>query len=287
MLRVSRQGTGAQLNRELARILARLEAPDLVSRAFVTLFQFPAQEVRLHGLFILRNIKTGWTPETRRAYFTALNEASTVVGGEGMPRFLSQIREDALKTLTDEERTQLAELLTPQPATNEPLPPQRPLVQQCKIANFEAELSGSTTGDPQRGANIFNDALCSRCHRAGARGPAVGPDLTSLAGRFSRRDMLLSILEPNRVVAENYRNVQIATHDGRQLVGRLAIEGDFRSENLRLATDPLQPSRTVEISKRNIHEYRETQTSPMPQGLLDSFSKQEILDLLAFLESPH
>jgi putative heme-binding domain-containing protein len=95
--------------------------------------------------------------------------------------------------------------------------------------------------------------------------------------------MLDSILSPSKVVAENYRNVQILTTDGRQIVGRVAMEGDFRSEKLRLATQPLQPAVVVEISKREIDQVRETETSPMPQGLLDSFSKQEIFDLLAFL----
>ena len=66
-------------------------------------------------------------------------------------------------------------------------------------------------------------------------------------------------------------------------LGAFVLEGDFRSEKLRLATEPLQPAVVVEISKREIDQVRETETSPMPQGLLDSFSKQEIFDLLAFL----
>jgi putative heme-binding domain-containing protein len=112
---------------------------------------------------------------------------------------------------------------------------------------------------------------------------AIGPELTHVAGRFSQFDLLDSILSPSKVVAENYRNVQIITTDGRQIVGRVVIEGDFRSEKLRIATDPLQPVVVVEISKREIDQVRETETSPMPQGLLDSFTKQDILDLLAFL----
>ena len=107
------------------------------------------------------------------------------------------------------------------------------------------------------------------------RGPAVGPDLTHVAGRFSQRDILESILSPSKVVAENYRNVQVTTTDGRQFVGRVLLEGDFRSEKLRIATEPLRPSTIVEISKRDIDQSRETDTSPMPQGLLDSFQPQE------------
>jgi hypothetical protein len=63
------------------------------------------------------------------------------------------------------------------------------------------------------------------------------------------------------------------------------IEGDFRSEKLFLSVDPLHPSKTVEIDKKQIEEYRIMPTSPMPQGLLDTFTLDEIRDLLAFLES--
>jgi putative heme-binding domain-containing protein len=157
-------------------------------------------------------------------------------------------------------------------------------VKQWTIVDFETALSSAgQPGDPAKGANVFRDALCARCHRAGARGPAVGPDLTHVAGRFSRRDILESILSPSKVVADNYRNVQIITTDGRQIVGRVVMEGDFRSEKLRIATEPLRPAAVVELSKREIDQAREAETSPMPQGLLDSFTQQEILDLLAFL----
>jgi putative heme-binding domain-containing protein len=96
--------------------------------------------------------------------------------------------------------------------------------------------------------------------------------------------MLESILNPSKVIADNYRNVQISTTDGRQIVGRVVVEGDFRSEKLRIATEPLRPSAIVEISKLEIEQTHEAESSPMPHGLLDSFTAQEILDLLAFLQ---
>jgi len=115
------------------------------------------------------------------------------------------------------------------------------------------------------------------------RGPAIGPALTHVTGRFSRRDILESILTPSKVVAENYRNIQVLATDGRVIVGRVLAEGDYRSEKLRIATDPLRPAAVVELSKREIDQVRESESSPMPQGLLDSFGQAEVLDLLAFL----
>ncbi len=111
-----------------------------------------------------------------------------------------------------------------------------------------------------------------------------GPDLTFVARRFSRRDLLESIVAPSQVIAEHYRNVQVQTKDGRTIVGRVLIEGDFRSETLRVAADPLRPSVVVEINKRDVEEYRLSDISPMPTGLLDGFQQAEIFDLLAYLE---
>jgi len=132
---------------------------------------------------------------------------------------------------------------------------------------------------------VFHEALCARCHRVGVRGPAIGPDLTHVASRFSRRDILESILRPSASVAEIYRNVQVVTEDGRVVTGRVVSAGDFRSQLLRLNTDQLRPGRVVEVDKRTIEEFRELETSPMPEGLLNTFTREDIADLLAYLEA--
>jgi hypothetical protein len=67
--------------------------------------------------------------------------------------------------------------------------------------------------------------------------------------------------------------------------GRVVSAGDYRSQSLKLNTDPLRPSQTVEVDKRTIAEFVELGTSPMPEGLLDPFSREEIADLLAYLEA--
>jgi putative heme-binding domain-containing protein len=287
-LHVGPVGTSAAVQRDVARLLAETESPTIVEKVSRSLLISPSQEDRLQGLFVLRNVSSGWTKEKRRTYFTVLNEASSFVGGEGMPKFLAQIREQAIATLTEQEREELAGLIEPrvEGANDEPLPATRPLVKQWAVDDFKHLLRGSgSMGDVRRGEIVFREAMCVRCHRAGAQGPAVGPDLTHVAGRFSKRDILESILLPSKVVAENYRNVQVVTTDGRQIVGRVVSEGDFRSEKLRIATEPLRPSAIVEISKRDIEQAREAETSPMPQGLLDSFTQHDVLDLLAFLTS--
>ena len=284
---VSPAGSGTVVRREMGQLLVQLGAEGAVEKTAEQLLTSSAQEDRLMGLFILRNAKGGWTADTRRAYFTALNEAGGFLSGEGMPRFLSTLREEALKTLSDLERKELGDLVNAAADPTEDEPPRmRPMVKKWAVEDFALLLADDKhQSSAERGAIVFRDALCVRCHRVGARGPAVGPDLTHLAGRFSRRDMLQSILTPNKVVAENYRNVQVRTTDGRTIVGRVLVAGDYRSEKLQIATEPLRPSTVIEVHKRDIEDSRLADTSPMPAGLLDAFTAEEVLDLLAYLET--
>ena len=113
----------------------------------------------------------------------------------------------------------------------------------------------------------------------------VGPDLTAVSNRFSRRDILESIVAPSKSIAENYRSLEIVTTEGKTYIGRPVLGGDFRSEKLRLAADPQRPFEITEIDKRTIEEERSSTVSWMPEGLLDTLSAEEIRDLLAFLES--
>jgi putative heme-binding domain-containing protein len=137
----------------------------------------------------------------------------------------------------------------------------------------------------EQGRRMFAAALCVRCHQLGDRGTPVGPDLTEVAGRFARRDLLDSILTPSRVVSETYRNIRVTTRDGRTITGRAVLEGDYRSQLLRLVTDPLEPWKLTEVPKNEITSYGESQISSMPEGLLNSLTREEILDLLGYLEA--
>ncbi|HEX5103978.1 MAG TPA: c-type cytochrome, partial [Pirellulaceae bacterium] len=288
-LRVAPGGTSNHVQRDLARLLVQLGSPTAVEKTVRTFLRSDMQEDRLYALFVLRHEREGWTLDMRREYFAALNEGENFLRGEGMPRFLTQLREEATQSLAPEERKALGEIVSAsvEAAEADLLLPSRAVVKAWTIDDFKALLSVSPPrGDATRGEAVFREALCARCHRVGARGPAVGPDLTHVAGRFSRQDILESILTPSKVVAENYRNVQVVLMDGQSLVGRVLNEGDYRSETLRLAPDPLRPSHVVEINKRDIERYQLSETSPMPKGLLDTFTAEEVLDLLAHLRGP-
>ena len=78
---------------------------------------------------------------------------------------------------------------------------------------------------------------------------------------------MASIIEPSKVIAENYRSLQIVTTDGKAYVGQATLGGDFRSPVIRLSTDPTQPFKTVEIPKSKIESQKLSNVSWMPTGL--------------------
>ena len=181
---------------------------------------------------------------------------------------------------------ELAGLLEPQPPQPEPLPVARPFRQKWMPDDL-ATLHGNegSKGDVERGRLLFKEALCARCHRVGLRGAAVGPDLTHVSRRFSRNDILESVLIPSLSVAENYRLETITTLSGQTHTGRIISEGDYRSEKIRLSLDPLDAGKVVVIDKKEIDQHQSSPTSPMPSGLLDTLTLEEVRDLLAYLES--
>jgi putative heme-binding domain-containing protein len=113
----------------------------------------------------------------------------------------------------------------------------------------------------------------------------IGPDLTAASRRFNRRDLLTAMVEPSKVIAENYRSLQIVTDDGKSFVGQVVLGGDYRAPSLRLAIDPARPQSMVEIDKNRIEVQTTSAVSWMPSGLLDTFTREQIFDLVAYIES--
>lgn len=271
---------------ELAELLVSLKSPGSIERTLSTLLSSDLQEDQLAGLFILRNVESSWTLDQRRVWLKTLSGAPNFVSGEGMPQFINHLRREFTASLSEAEKRELADDLKPRIGETDTLPAPRTVVKHWSGEDFAGLLdSPASDGAAKRGEAVFRDALCARCHRFGSKGPSIGPDLTYVAGRFSRRDLLESMLKPSKVVAENYRGAVIATTDGETFTGRVMGGGDYRSQLIRLATKPLDFSAIVEIDKRKIESIQESKTSTMPESLLDGFTQAEILDLIAYLTS--
>ena len=277
--------TSAAANRLLSLMLSRFQPDQFIERTIQLLDDADDQHQRMHYLFSLRNIDRGWRAKTRKVYFDRLREFDQFVGGSGMPKFQQLIVEEALATLAKPEREQFEEQLHEDVAFwFEQIPQEdRPLVQRWTMTDFD--LLPSLAGrDLERGKKMFAVGRCVACHRVGASGAPVGPDLSAISARFTPRDVLRAVLEPSRVVAEKYRSETFVLNDGRTVSGRV-MPGDYRAATLRVAIDPLDPSKLVEFPKAIVELHQLSPVSPMPEGLVDTLTKDEILDLLAYLQA--
>jgi hypothetical protein len=69
-----------------------------------------------------------------------------------------------------------------------------------------AHLTGvhGAHGSLAQGAEVFKTAQCNKCHRYGGNGESLGPDLTSISKRFSKKEVLQSILFPSHVISDQH-----------------------------------------------------------------------------------
>ncbi len=100
--------------------------------------------------------------------------------------------------------------------------------------------SGLKGRDYDRGHAMFAAAKCFSCHRFNNEGGGLGPDLSGVAGRFSVRDLLESVVVPNKTISDQYAAVVIATTDGRVVTGRIV---NLHGDNMSICPDMLDPGR--------------------------------------------
>jgi putative membrane-bound dehydrogenase-like protein len=131
-------------------------------------------------------------------------------------------------------------------------------------------------GDAGRGQKVFHKASCANCH---STGQAVGPDLSGVAGRFSRADLFTAILQPSRDVPVRYRVTVVETAGGKVYQGLVIYDA---VDSLLLQTGP---SNVVRVDVPTVVSRRVAAVSLMPAGLLDPLTDQEIADLYAYLRT--
>ncbi|MCI0334450.1 MAG: CehA/McbA family metallohydrolase [Planctomycetes bacterium] len=131
--------------------------------------------------------------------------------------------------------------------------------------------------DGRRGEVVFRRE-CMTCHKIGDIGSAVGPDLTSSASR-DRDALLVHVLDPNRNVLPNFENYLCIDSNGRVTTGILTAQTATSITLLR------QESETSTILRANIDELTSTGKSLMPEGFERNISREEMADLVAFLQS--
>ena len=160
--------------------------------------------------------------------------------------------------------------------------PQREFVKEWKVEDLATDAAKLKGRSYARGLEMFHVASCIKCHRINCQGEKLGPELTDVSKRFTGAKLLQQILQPSSEINKQYQTHVVLTDAGKIFTGLLAKEDDV---SLHLLPNPLQPEQITTIPKDDIEEANVSTQSTMPTGLLMTLTREEILDLLAFLEA--
>ncbi|MBI5800973.1 MAG: hypothetical protein HZA92_09665 [Verrucomicrobia bacterium] len=279
-----------RVNQMLVELLVYLRSPQVIAKTVPLLRAATASEDLLLYPFYLRYARDGWTPDARRAVFDALDRAERLPGGSTYFMSIANVRKELLASLSPEERVILGSAtgasVTARKAGESPVLPAPRFVKDWRLADLEPRLAEVGKGRSYEGARTaLLTAQCVHCHRV-SNDPAfpnsvIGPELLAVGARFSRRDLLLHIIEPSTVIDEKFRQTRLLLNDGDDVSGMVEREADNK---LFIRPSPLE-EKLIEVAVSNVRERRLSEVSPMPSGLLNSLRLDQILDLLAYLEA--
>jgi putative heme-binding domain-containing protein len=269
----------------LTELLCYLQAPSAAEKGMRLLAAAPAQEEQINLVKSLRFLKSGWTLELHRELFKWFFHAQAYRGGNNFPTFIQELKNDCLANTSAAERESLKDIINAKLPTdaNNVVSQLRPFVKEWKMEDV-APLVATKLKDRNfdHGKAMFAAANCYACHHFAGDGGAVGPDLTGLAGRFSPRDILESVLEPDKAISDQYAASVITTSSGKTVVGRIT---NYGGDGITVNTNMQDPNATVTVNRNDIDSMVPSTTSMMPSGLLNTLDEDELLDLMAFLLS--
>jgi len=273
-------------NVELSQLLANLHDPELPSKAVALLQRVPTQEQQIALAKNIRLTRNGWTDELREDYFQWFVRAQTYRGGASFTKFVDFIRKEAVAQLTPAQKKTLKPILEAKPDSEGPVFTAEPrsFVKAWTTEDFADVIHVGLEGNRsfENGRNLFGAASCYACHRFNQQGGAIGPDLTSVAGKFSPMDLLESILEPSKEISDQYGATVFRLEDGSQVVGRIM---NLKGDTLRINTNMFDPDAITVIERSQVVDMKPSPISMMPPGLLNTLEKDDVLDLLAYLLS--
>jgi putative heme-binding domain-containing protein len=284
----------SRANRELQTLLAALDVAEAIDPMLDTLESDAPQEDQIHAVYALRAMQNGWTPERRERLTAWFDRAAEFRGAASLEGYLNLLWEDCVELLTDEERARAearrderraersrrmaAWLADPADAPTAPGELSRMTFEE--LADYvDLNPTGREGGNIERGRRVFHRARCADCHLFGDEGRGGGPDLSTAVARFTRREMLESVMFPSRVISDRYAAVDVRLTTGGVESGMLASESESGVTLIRATGEK------IEIPADRIAERTPSSLSIMPEGLIDWMSLRELTDLFAFLES--
>ena len=302
------------INRELVSLLVFLDSPTIAARTVPLLDTTKDDDVTLASdavlsrndgyaravagvhesrpnrqaiayTYALRNATAGWTPQLRKAFFAWFPRTHAWKGGNSFTKFLENIRTEALANFVSDanERAALDDQskrgTAPVAHVMAPKGPGKAYSVEDVLALSKGGLRGRNF---ERGKGMFAATLCLNCHHFNGDGGNVGPDLTGAGNRYSLRDFLENVIEPSKVISDQYGTEQLEKKDGSVVIGRVVAEENGR---LLVMTSPLAPDLQMPVELADIKSRKPFNVSMMPPGLINTLNADELLDLVAYAMS--
>jgi putative heme-binding domain-containing protein len=235
--------------------------------------------------YALRNARAGWTPALRQAFFAWFPRTQAWKGGNSFTKFIENIRTEALANFVPEsDRLALDELSKKAP----PAAPANYVAAKGPGKDYSVDDVVALAKDGLKGRNfeqgkaMFSTSLCINCHHFNGEGGNSGPDITGAGSRYSLRDLLENIIDPSKVISDQYPTEQIQTKDGGLVVGRVIVQENGK---LFVMTSALAPDNLTPVEESTIKSRAPYPVSMMPPGLINALNKDELLDLLAYIQT--
>ena len=145
------------------------------------------------------------------------------------------------------------------------------------LAPAVADLKGRSYGN---GKQMFQVATCSACHKMENVGNSFGPDLLQLDVKKKPLDVLKDTIEPSFIIHEKFQTFAFELSSGKVVQGIILEE---TPQMAKIIENPLAKAEPLILKAGDIDARRKVPQSIMPKGLLDKLSRDEILDLLAYV----
>jgi putative heme-binding domain-containing protein len=249
----------------------------------------PAQHI--YYAVVLSSATAGWTPELREEYFKWFYTAfDKYKGGHSYVGYIDEARQAALGHVPKDMLAHYNAISGDSLLSNSGkdlanhLPQAKGPGHAWKVDDALALVEGGLHNrDLEDGKKMFLAARCGTCHRVGSNGNGdIGPDLSQLGTRFSYKDILEAIIDPNETISSQYASTIFYLKDGSSVLGRL-IRDD--SKNYYVSQNPFAPNDLREVAKSAVTHTAVSKVSIMPPGMINSLNPDELKDLLAFLKS--
>jgi len=239
--------------------------------------------------FFTRNIpQTGTEPvaeraitllERERSLFKPVNDLLAAVAqtksapGRGLDRIEPSVREQNLafwkSWFNDRFKREVAQSL----------------VEGKELADADVFLlifsNQLTNGNAARGGQIYERLQCHTCHSGGVNpgreGRIFGPDLAGAARRLNRQELADSLVYPSKQVPDRFKAFELTLKDSTTLTGFIT------EQNTNMVTF-VERDQVRQIPRANIASLTPQKNSLMPEKLMNRLTREELADLMAFLE---